>query len=114
LQEVDENGTDLHGANLREACLQDAHLERANLSRTNLRGACLRAAHLGGADLTGTDLRAADLRGAVLSDPETGSRGMPAGDADLHRARLRGARYDRFTRWPAGFDPGARGARLED
>jgi hypothetical protein len=32
--------------------------------------------------------------------------------ANLTHAGLRGARYDRATRWPAGFDPRAHGAIL--
>ena len=34
--------------------------------------------------------------------------------ADLTGADLRGCYYDAFTRWPAGFDPRAAGARLVD
>ncbi len=34
-------------------------------------------------------------------------------DCDLSRTVLDGARYDQQTRWPAGFDPVAAGAKLE-
>ncbi len=53
----------------------------------------LAGAFLENADLSDTDLRGADLSGADLKD-----------------AWLRGARYDRHTRWPDGFDPLRNGA----
>jgi uncharacterized protein YjbI with pentapeptide repeats len=52
-------------------------------------------AYLRGAILRGADLSCANLDGAWL-----------------RYADLRGARYDAETRWPAGFDPAARGAIL--
>ena len=53
-----------------------------------------------GADLRGIDLTGANLRGANLNA------------ANLHRAELRGAKYNANTKWPAGFDPVARGAEM--
>jgi hypothetical protein len=71
-------GADLYGANLRGA---------------NLRGADLRGADLRGADLRGADLRGADLEGADLYG------------ANLDGADLYGAHSNRFTLWPAGYQP---------
>ena len=51
------------------------------------------------ADLWDADLRGADLRGADLWD------------ANLRDADLLGARADRWTRWPDGFDPKQAGVR---
>jgi hypothetical protein len=45
------------------------------------------------ANLPRSDLRGADLRGCTIDD-----------------VHLRGARYDKQTRWPDGFDPVAAGA----
>jgi uncharacterized protein YjbI with pentapeptide repeats len=97
-------GADLTEANLTGADLQNAEptkatFRNANLTRANLAGALLGGADLRGADLASADLSRANLRGADLST----SRG-------LARAKLHGARYDRQTRWPAGFDPERHGA----
>ncbi|HTE20733.1 MAG TPA: pentapeptide repeat-containing protein [Armatimonadota bacterium] len=88
------NGNTLAGADLHCLILSGAHLAGAQLRAANLRHVYMR-----GGDLRDVDLREADLTGADLAG------------ADLAGADLRGARYDRFTRWPAGFDPRARGAR---
>ncbi|MDX1933210.1 MAG: metalloregulator ArsR/SmtB family transcription factor [Capsulimonadales bacterium] len=53
------------------------------------------------------DLRSADLRGADLTDADVTGRDLS--DADLTGCRLTGVRYDRFTRWPSGFDPSLAG-----
>ncbi len=68
-----------------------------------LRGTYLGVRHpiaLRTADLRQVDLREADVTGKDLSD------------ADLTGALLDGLKYDRFTRWPAGFDPLRLGAML--
>ena len=66
--------------------------------------------------LTGVDLRGADLRGANLRGVAILKEGFGAtdslGETDLRHARLTGARYDRCTRWPRGFDPVKAGAVL--
>ena len=54
--------------------------------------------------LTGHDLREADLQNALL-------HGADLTAPDLAGADLRDATFDRHTRWPAGFDPRAAGAR---
>jgi Pentapeptide repeats (8 copies) len=80
--------------------LAGAQLGRARLARVNLRGADLRGAELGDADLAGAHLDQALLCGARLQA------------ADLGGASLAGARASADTRWPAGFDWRAAGARL--
>jgi uncharacterized protein YjbI with pentapeptide repeats len=74
---------DLRALDLENQDLTDADLRGADLRRTRLWGACLRRARLEGADLR---------------------------EADLTLAIVKGAYYDDGTRWPAGFDPQARGA----
>jgi len=71
----------------------------------NLRGANLRDAYLGGAYLYGADLYGADLYGADLY-------GADLYGADLRGAYLRDAFANKFTRWPDGFDPAARGVTI--
>jgi hypothetical protein len=51
-----------------------------------------------------------DLTHADLSYAQLGECGFQR--ASLTGIKLRGATYDRFTRWPAGSDPQAHGARL--
>jgi hypothetical protein len=65
-----------------------------------LEGADLSNTKLAGADLTGVNLKGANLGGANLED------------AELTRADLGGASYNRYTRWPLGFDPQQHGAVL--
>ena len=80
------------------------------LRGADLRGANLGEAHLSGADLRCADLRGADLRGAWLLDECATYRTV--GERFLWAAtNLQGARYDRHTRWLAGFRPQEHGAR---
>jgi hypothetical protein len=74
-------------------------------------GVDLHRAHFVGCDFRGADLRSANLRRARLWRCDL--TGADLSDADLTRVDILGATYDRFTRWPAGFDPEAHGARLE-
>ena len=120
LQEADLRDADLTGANLREAYLRMANLSNAqmsgavlveadllgaDLSDADLQGADLSHARLGWTELHGADLRGADLHGADLRDADL---------RDLRDADLTGAKYDRYTMWPEGFDPSAAGAVLEE
>lgn len=112
----------LRGAVLVLAPLAGADLVGANLRRVNLREADLRGALLLDADLQGADLRGANLQGTALDHlcdlvtitVEEGPTGRPVRVVSTHGLdpNLRGARYDRRTRWPAGFDPVRAGAVL--
>jgi uncharacterized protein YjbI with pentapeptide repeats len=108
LKQMDWRAGDLRGQDLEHGILLGTNLIDANLSGAILRGACLCYADLRRADLTGARLMHADLDYANLTDAKL--FGTDLRHARLSRARLRGARYDRATRWPAGFDPRARGA----
>jgi len=68
-----------------------------------VRGTYLGARHP--IDLTTVDFRHADLRGTDVT-------GKDLSDADLTGAQLEGLKFDRFTRWPEGFDPVRLGAVL--
>jgi len=105
---ADLDGANLADADLRGAYLRGAYLRGANLADADLRGAYLRGAYLRGANLVGADLRGAYLRGANLGDADL--RGADLGGANLADADLRGASANRYTVWPAGFDPVAAGA----
>ena len=86
----------------------------------DLSGSVLVGARLGSARLAGADLRRADVRGAGLQQAElAGARleqsllcGAQLQGADLRGAYLAGARVSAATRWPAGFNWKAAGARL--
>jgi len=69
-----------------------------DLTEVNLSGV-----YLGGANLKHANLRKADLRKACLFRSDLSC-------ANLEGARLEGARFDRETKFPDGYDPGARGA----
>ena len=69
-------------------------------------GADLRRADLFGADLEGVDLSGADLNEANLS-------GADLGGALLSGVNLIGARANKNTTWPEGFDPVAAGVTFE-
>jgi uncharacterized protein YjbI with pentapeptide repeats len=123
LQGKDLRGADLHGAQLIEAELQGADLTDADLSGADLSNALLENANLTRANLCGAIL-GEDLGkahgGAFIGDDEPErKRAVALAEhntrilADVH-LNLQGARYDRRTRWPKGFDPAARGARRVD
>jgi len=92
LSRLDLCDADLHGANL---CAAD--LFYSDLCNANLRDAVLWDADLSNVDLSGADLYGADLHNKKLHT------------AYLTHAKLKGAKYDRGTIWPDGFDPDAHG-----
>jgi len=105
---ADLGGADLGGAYLRGADLGGAYLRGADLRDADLGGANLGDADLGDADLRGADLGGAYLRGAYLGGADLGGadlRDADLRDACLGGACLGGARWNEFTRWPAGFTP---------
>jgi uncharacterized protein YjbI with pentapeptide repeats len=96
----------LAGANLHSANLRLAQLRGVNLRGADLAGASLSRAWLMSADLTGANLAAADLTNVGL-----GAYFQWRPPARLGGANFTGARYNRYTRWPPGFDPHKHGAR---
>jgi uncharacterized protein YjbI with pentapeptide repeats len=98
---------DLGNANLGEARLQEATLREARLRGTNLWGASLVGADLRGADLEGCTLVRALLAGALLD-------GANLHGVTLDGVDLAGARADRTTAWPAGFDWRSAGVVVEN
>lgn len=110
--DAEMKGCDLRGATFTHAGFQGADLSKANLEGTDLtsvsfqnakfRGANLRKAK-GFTDCTKADFREADLRGANLL-------GMK--DYSGNSAKFSGAKYDKATRWPKGFDVEGSGAVL--
>jgi uncharacterized protein YjbI with pentapeptide repeats len=117
LKMIDLNGRDLSGLYLRACNLLRANLKGANLDGANLNGAYLAWAYLGEATLKGADLGDADLAGVGLGGADLSGAnlcGTSLARADLTEAKLAGARYDRRTAWPEGFEPRDSGAeRLE-
>lgn len=107
---------DLNEANLSEAKLNQANLSQASLRRANLSGANLPEANLFGADLTGANLKRANLREANFSQANLTEANLSEVDLSatyLYSSDLEGAKYNRNTKWPKGFDPTARGAFLQ-
>lgn len=109
---ADLTGADLRFANLELAGIQNANLTQANLEGLDLKGVSLYGCKLRGAnlrnakgltDIRKADLRDADLRGAYL----LGVSAYYTADVNL-----RGAKYDKRTRWPKGFDVEGSGVKL--
>ncbi|MGE0607610.1 MAG: pentapeptide repeat-containing protein [Pirellulales bacterium] len=110
---ADLTGADFRGATVKNAGFQVADLSRADFSGVDLtaisfQGSKLRGANLsktkGLADVTRADLREADLRGANLLEMK---------DYAGATAKFKGAKYDKATRWPLGFDVEKSGAVLK-
>jgi hypothetical protein len=96
---------DRRAVTLRE--LPGEAVKNEELAGTQWRYVNLRGVTFVNVDLRRANLEGADLRGATFA--ETDLR-----DANLAGADLTGVYFDRFTRWPAGFDPTAHGAVLDD
>ena len=75
-------------------------------------GADLRRADLFGADLEGVDLSGADLNEANLYGADLS--GADLGGTLLSGVNLIGARANKNTTWPEGFDPVVAGVIFED
>lgn len=102
-------GADFHGATIKATGLQSADFSGANFQDTDLGNSSFQNSKLVGANLRGAkgigdvlkaDLRGADLRGAVFTCTAYYMEGC----------KLKGAKFDKSTRWPAGFDVAASGA----
>ena len=86
-------------AEMRKTRLGEHDLAGRDLSGSDLRNVRLTRTDLGGANLNGVDLTGAQLDRSNLSGVNLATtRGLAEAD-------LRGAYYDRDTRFPAGFDP---------
>lgn len=93
----------LRGADLTEADLRGTDFRRANLMETtlvnaNLQGAYLRRTNFANSDLQGANLERTDL-----------CAGADFTTANLTNTRFVGATYNPYTKFPANFDPVARG-----
>lgn len=134
LKEANLDGAFLAGANLQGADLTEATFREADLSGVDLRNAKLEwtrftrtnftGANLEGGDLSHVRLDKVKLRNANLRNLKGIGTGEAADfrDSDLRGADLsglsdemsksvfKGAKYDKFTKWPSGFDPAAAGA----
>ncbi len=97
-KKIDLNNAILFGSNL-----SDANLSGANLSDANLLGADLVSVDLSGAYLSSTNLNGADLSGANLTNADLSNAKLIG--ADLQHTIFKGTKYNKFTKWPAGFNP---------
>ena len=113
LKMIDLSGRDMSGLYLRACNLLRANLKGTNLDGANLNGAYLAWAFLSEATLKGADLGDADLAGAGLVGADLSGANLCGTNltrADLTGVKLAGARYDRRTAWPEGFEPQDSGA----
>jgi uncharacterized protein YjbI with pentapeptide repeats len=113
LRRIDLSGRDMSGLYFGACNFLRANLKGSDLSEANLHGAYLAWAYLSEATLEGADLEDADLAGAGLEGANLSGanlRGTNLTRVDLTSAQLAGARYDRRTVWPEGFEPHDSGA----
>lgn len=103
LDTADFKFSHLENANFDHAKLKRADFEKANLTNASFLAAKLKQANFKDANLSNADLSNAYLFRAVLRNSDL--RGANLEKAILSKARLIGARYDRTTRWPRGFQP---------
>lgn len=113
-------GANLRGINLRGVNLADANLSKSILCKANLRNTSLREANLTEADLRHADLRGAyfnftNLEKADLRNANLGNVDFAYNEAKNEwSAFLGGAKYNRYTVWPNGFDPVVLGAVYQE
>jgi uncharacterized protein YjbI with pentapeptide repeats len=104
-------GVSAQGANfitlkMAGADFSDADLRNARFQFSSLHGVLLRNANLEGASFCETDLTGSHLEDANL-------RKVSFVSTKLDDVNLEGAVFDRWTAWPAGFDPIRAGARMD-
>lgn len=104
LTDANFEGMALRGVNFKKAALEGANFSKATLNRLAMQEARLQGAQLAGAKLHGTVLSGAKLQGANLEGAELLGTDLRDAviDADTH---LNGAKYNRHTKFPAGFEP---------
>ncbi len=117
----------LTGASFADADMKSCDMRGATFSNAGFQGADFSKANLEGVDLTGISFQNTKLRGANLKKTKGIADGTRADfrDADLRGANLlgmkdyagttakfTGAKYDKATRWPKGFDVEGSGAVL--
>jgi Pentapeptide repeats (8 copies) len=99
-------GVVLTGAQLAGADFTSADLTRADLTYVTAPKAVFTGANLTYADLWGANLAGASFSGATLTGtklPDADLRGTDFTGTDLSEAHLEGAKFDRDTKWPAGY-----------
>lgn len=106
-------GINLEFSDLTNAQLLNANLEGATLFETNFTEAHMRKSNLRGVNLVNATLKGTELVRANLENADLSNANLE--DAILHQANLRGAKYNKNTTFPEGFDPEAAGAiRVDD
>jgi hypothetical protein len=112
-------GVHLDGVRLPGAWWPAIHLSRVNLWSFDFSGATLAGAHFTRCEFrfcnfSGADLSHARFWRSYVTDSDLNGTNLAGADlrtAELLGDNLQDARYDRSTRWPAGFRPEEWGAR---
>ena len=113
-------GSDLNGAELRIATLENTCLDSVNLENvdavsvlfrnSDLSNACLKRATLCYSDFIDANLRNTDLTNANFE--QCILYGADMRGINIETANFQGAVFDQKTRWPEGFNPYSKGAKL--
>jgi uncharacterized protein YjbI with pentapeptide repeats len=101
LVDADLNDTTLTDAKLHRANMENAILANAPMVGAKVNQARLRKAELGGANLRWADLTGAKLQNASLSLADLRGADLTGAVFDGN-TEIEGAKYDRYTTWPAG------------
>jgi uncharacterized protein YjbI with pentapeptide repeats len=103
-------------AKLRKAVIRYAVASDAKFQGADLQGALLRYSVLSDARFTGADCRGADFSYSLLTDADFSGadlRGAIFSNAMLGERFDANTVYDETTKFPAGFDPAAKGLTLK-
>lgn len=114
LKNANLEGAILRAADLENSYLEGARLWQADLANANLKRAKLPGALLFGANLYGATLDFANFDNARLDQANLENASLKGAifrNTNLQHVKLRGARYNSQTLWPAGFNPDATGAK---
>jgi uncharacterized protein YjbI with pentapeptide repeats len=106
------SGAEVMHADFTNAVVGQLAMKETKACGSIFRNCDMRASHFENADLSGADLKDADMMHASFENCNL-CRTIMLGK-NLENATFTGAKFDRHTVWPEGFNPLERGAVLID
>lgn len=101
---------DLSDARFKRADLKHCTFENCDLTSSDFKRAYVKKAIIDNCDLSNSELKQINMDGALLHNVDmrnTNVRGAILTWGEANNVNLRGATYDQYTVFPAGFDPKA-------
>jgi uncharacterized protein YjbI with pentapeptide repeats len=102
---------------LQKSRLVEANFTASQLQHVDMQESDLRGANFSGSTMTHVNMRGADLRGTIFKNTERNladpiaRRPAPSQADRFETIAVAGAKYDKHTQWPFGFDPVSAGAK---